>query len=137
METGHSNTTTDGIRVRVAAQYLPDQSDPDTRQYLFAYRVIIENQGERAAKLLSRSWLIRDARGEEKKVEGPGVVGEQPNLEPGERFEYVSGCPLETEWGTMEGCYTMQREDGEEFEAAIGRFFLAPNTAPMTKLGSD
>jgi len=126
MSKGHSDTTTEGIRVRVGAQYRPDQSDPDRRHYVYAYRVVLTNQGERPAKLLSRHWIIRDANNELREVRGQGVVGEQPRLEPGESFQYVSGCPLGTSWGTMEGSYEMQREDGETFRARIGRFFLAP-----------
>lgn len=128
METGHSDVTTQGIRILVSAQYLPEQSVPEQRRYFFVYRVNISNEGERWAKLLSRRWVITDGDGEIEVVEGPGVVGEQPELEPGESHEYMSGCPLRTTWGTMEGHYVMQREDGETFEARIGRFFLTQNT---------
>jgi ApaG protein len=134
MKPGHSDTTTQGIRIRVGAEYQADQSDPDHRRYAYAYRVVIENVGERPAKLVSRHWVIRDARGETREVRGPGVVGQQPELAPGARFEYTSGCPLPTEWGTMEGSYLMQRSDGELFDACIGRFFLAPNVAPISAL---
>ncbi|MEM7306079.1 MAG: Co2+/Mg2+ efflux protein ApaG [Planctomycetota bacterium] len=134
METGHSDTTTDGIRIRVAAQFLPDQSDEERRQFLYAYRVVIENAGDVRAKLLTRHWVIRDANGDKREVRGPGVVGEHPDLAPGESFEYMSGCPLATEWGTMEGSYRMRREDGSEFDAHIGRFFLARNVAPIASL---
>ena len=133
-ESGHSDTTTEGIRVRVAAEYLPDQSDPDRGQFLYAYRVVIENVGGVRARLLTRHWVIRDASGDQREVKGPGVVGEHPDLAPGESFEYMSACPLTSDWGTMEGTYRMRREDGEEFEAHIGRFFLARNTAPITTL---
>ena len=137
MESGHSDVTTQGIRVRVAAQYLPEQSDPERRQFNYVYRVILTNVGERKAKLLSRHWIIRDAHNERREVRGPGVVGQYPELEPGESFEYMSGCPLPTEWGTMEGTYRMRREDGEEFDIAIGRFFLAPSAAPINAIGSE
>jgi ApaG protein len=130
-ETGQSDTVTQGIRVRVGAQYIPEKSSPDERRFLFAYRVIIANEGQSRAKLVSRHWIIRDAHNEVVEVRGPGVVGEYPDLAPGESFEYVSGCPLQTEWGTMEGSYRMQREDGEQFDARIGRFFLAPNVEPI------
>ena len=131
---GHSDRTTEGIRIRVAAQYVPEQSDPDRSHYVFAYRVVITNVGERSAKLLSRHWLIKDANNHAREVRGPGVVGEQPDLAPGESFEYMSGCPLTTEWGTMEGTYSMSRDDGELFQAKIGRFFLARTTAPIASM---
>jgi len=128
MNRGHSDTMTEGIRIRVSAQYLPEQSLPDHRRYAFVYRVRISNEGDEWAKLLSRRWVIRDAVGETEVVEGPGVVGETPELEPGQSHEYLSGCPLPTPWGTMEGHYVMQRRDGRSFEAAIGRFFLTQTT---------
>jgi ApaG protein len=132
---GHSDTTTDGVRVRVAAQYVPDQSDPDRRQFVYAYRVLITNAARSGTvKLLSRHWVIRDANNELREVRDPGVVGEQPELAPGQTFEYMSGCPLRTEWGTMEGSYTMRRGDGTEFQARIGRFFLAPTAAPIASM---
>lgn len=135
MQSGHSDTNTQGIRIRVAAQFLPEQSDPDERQYVFVYRVIIHNDSTSAAKLLSRHWVILDAHNERREVRGPGVVGKQPRLEPGESFEYLSGCPLPTEWGTMEGSFQFQADDGSTFDAAIGRFFLAQTSAPISELG--
>ena len=126
-QTPNSDTATDGIRIKASAQYLPDESDPDAPFYLFVYRIVIRNEGHLSAKLLSRHWIIRDASNERHDVEGPGVVGEFPDLAPGESFQYVSGCPLPTEWGTMEGSYTMEREDGDRFSAQIGRFFLVPS----------
>lgn len=131
MESGHSDTLTDGIRVRVAAQLVPAQSAPDRGHWVYAYRVKISNEGGEPAQLISRHWIIRDADNDIKEVRGPGVVGENPELEPGAEFEYMSGCQLPTEWGTMEGTYTMRRPSGDEFEAVIGRFFLAPNVAPL------
>ena len=125
MNKGHSDTVTDGIRVRVAAEYLPDQSDPDRSSYVYAYRVILKNEGDAEAKLVSRHWVIKDAFNECREVRGAGVVGKQPVLKPGDTFEYTSGCPLTTEWGTMEGFYNMERADGQTFDAEIGRFFLA------------
>jgi ApaG protein len=136
-ESGHSDVVTEGIRVRVAAQFVPAQSDPDRRHWVYAYRVVISNEGDAPAKLISRHWLIRDAHNDLQEVRGPGVVGENPELDPGESFEYMSGCPLPTEWGTMEGSYRMRRPSGEEFDAAIGRFFLAPNVAPIEGLEQD
>lgn len=134
METGHSDVTSEGVRVRVAAKYLPSQSDPDQGQYVFAYRVLIQNEGTARARLVSRHWIVRDAHNERRDVRGPGVVGAHPDLAPGEQFEYESGCVLSTSWGTMEGSYRMQREDGSQFEATIGRFFLAPTVAPVELL---
>ena len=134
METGHSDQTTDGIRIKVGAQLHTKESAPDKSVFVYAYRVVIENVGDERARLISRHWVVRDAKGEAREVKGPGVVGENPDLAPGESFEYVSGCPLPTEWGTMEGSYRMRRPDGTEFDAFIGRFFLAPNAAPITAL---
>jgi ApaG protein len=119
-----SDTVTEGIRVQAAAQYLDGESEPDQRQYLFAYRIRVRNEGTRRARLKSRHWIIVDADNHREDVRGPGVVGKTPLLAPGESFEYSSGCPLRTPWGTMEGSYTMERDDGTSFEAAVGRFFL-------------
>ena len=132
METGHSDVTTEGIRIQVAAQYLPEQSLPHQRRFCYAYRVRITNEGDETAKLISRRWVITDAKGDVEVVEGPGVVGKQPRLAPGERHEYMSGSTLPTEWGTMEGHYVMRRDEGGTFEAEIGRFFLAKNTAQIS-----
>jgi len=130
-QTPDSDTTTEGIRIQAAARFVPDESSPDDGRFMFAYRVVITNEGDEPAQLLARHWVILDADNNRQDVRGPGVVGEQPELAPGESFEYVSGCPLPTSWGTMEGAYTMQRASGERFDAAIGRFFLvAPRTAP-------
>lgn len=131
MQKGHSDTITDGIRIRVGAHFLPAQSEPDEGLYTYTYRVIITNEGREPARLLSRHWVITDAHGDVQEVKGAGVVGAQPRLAPGESFEYMSGCPLPTEWGTMEGTYQMERDDGRSFEVKIGRFFLAPNVAPL------
>ena len=123
-----SDHVTEGIRVRAAAQYLSHESDPDARNYVYVYRIVISNEGTERAKLLARHWIILDAHGNRHDVKGPGVVGEFPDLAPGESFEYMSGCPLETEWGTMEGTYTMERENGDRFLAEVGRFFLVPSS---------
>ena len=131
MQSGHSDTCTEGIRVRVGAQFMPQPSDPAEGSYVYAYRVIIDNEGDEAARLISRHWVIRDANNELREVRGQGVVGETPYLGPGDRFTYTSGCPLTTEWGTMEGSYLMERDDGSRFDAKIGLFFLAPNVAPL------
>lgn len=123
-----SVATTKGIRVEVVSKYLPENSSPRQRQYLFAYHIAITNEGDEVAQLLSRRWIITDGNGQVQKVEGPGVVGEQPVLEPGMRFEYTSFCPLSTPFGTMQGHYVMIRPGGERFEAEIPAFMLAvPN----------
>lgn len=120
----HSDVTTHGIRVCAAAFFLPDQSDPDSRNYVFGYNIVIANLGDQPAQLLSRRWRIIDAHGREELVEGPGVVGQTPRLSPGQAFKYQSFCPLRTCWGTMEGAYQFRRDDGSRFEARIGRFYL-------------
>lgn len=126
-----SETVTEGIRVRAVASYLPSESFPADGKYLFAYKISIANEGRQNARLLSRHWVIINGNGERDDVEGPGVVGKTPHIAPGEMFEYTSFCPLNTEWGTMEGTYLMQRDDGTTFEAVIGRFYLAANAPRM------
>ena len=126
--------TTRGIAVRVAAFYLEDQSEPDAHRFVWAYRVTIENRGRETVQLLRRSWEITDATGHTFRVEGDGVVGEQPVLEPGEAFEYTSGTPLETPSGFMVGRYHMVAHGlgpavaaagaGEAFDVAIPAFSL-------------
>ncbi|TRW18482.1 Co2+/Mg2+ efflux protein ApaG [Glacieibacterium frigidum] len=111
------------ITVRVAPRYLPDQSDPDDGRYAWSYHVRIENGSTRDVQLISRHWIITDARGHVEEVEGEGVVGEQPLLGPGESFDYVSGCPLPTPSGTMHGTYAFAA-DGGLFAVAIPMFSL-------------
>lgn len=120
-----SEATTQGIRVEVSPSFMPDHSRPSEREFVFAYRVRITNVGQEAAQLVSRRWLIVDANGVTHSVEGPGVVGQQPRLEPGQSFEYSSYCPLKTAWGTMEGTFQMRRDDAGTFEAVVARFYLA------------
>jgi ApaG protein len=120
-----SDTTTEGIRVRVRSEYRPERSNPSRKQYFFAYTVRILNEGTRTVQLISRHWVITDANGHVEEVRGPGVVGEQPVLRPGTAFEYTSGCPLPTEFGTMHGTYQMRVTDGAEFDAVIAPFRLA------------
>jgi ApaG protein len=113
------------VRVSVRAFYLEDQSKPDESHFVWAYRVTIENQGGITVQLLKRSWLITDTMGRTQQVHGPGVVGEQPVLEPGESFEYTSGTPLSTPSGFMRGTYHMvERDSGEAFDVAIPAFSL-------------
>ncbi|MGB5489917.1 MAG: Co2+/Mg2+ efflux protein ApaG [Woeseiaceae bacterium] len=113
------------IRIQVATNYVDDQSEPDAGRYVFAYTITISNDGETAAKLLSRHWVITDANGKVQEVSGDGVVGEQPYLEPGERFRYSSGAVIETPVGAMQGLYRMVADDGMSFDAPIAPFTLA------------
>src|ERR1700723_836274 len=115
---------TRGIAGSVEPTYLETRSWPATSQYFWAYRVIIENQGRETVHLLSRHWMISNARGELTEVKGPGVVGEQPVLKPGESFEYTSGAPLDTPSGMMGGAYQMESESGERFDIEIPTFSL-------------
>lgn len=115
---------TRGIRVAVEPAYLEDQSDPDEGEFLWAYTVTIENRGSESVQLLSRYWHITDAVGHIQEVKGPGVVGAQPVIAPGQSFQYTSGCPLQTASGYMMGRYQMQAASGEAFEAEIPAFLL-------------
>jgi ApaG protein len=118
------SAVTRGIEVRVEPFYLADRSDPDESRYVWAYRISIDNQSEAAVKLVSRYWHITDGKGRVEEVRGPGVVGEQPELNPGDSYNYTSGCPLTTPSGIMVGRYTMRRKDGETFDVAIPAFSL-------------
>lgn len=120
-----SEACTEGLRIRVVARFSPDHSNALANEWFFLYTIQISNEGEAPVQLLSRHWVITDATGQVREVQGDGVVGKQPLLEPGEAFEYTSGCPLETPFGTMEGTYQMVREDGTHFEARIARFELS------------
>ncbi|MDH5491369.1 MAG: Co2+/Mg2+ efflux protein ApaG [Myxococcales bacterium] len=120
-----SEACTDGITVRVRARFVPEHSEPARRRWFFVYTVQISNGGSERVQLISRRWTITDAHGIVRRVEGEGVVGEQPILAPGEGFEYTSACPLETPFGTMEGSYRMTREDGSAFDVAIAGFSLS------------
>src|ERR1700723_2843888 len=115
---------TRNIAVSVEPTYLEANSSPGSSQYAWAYRVTIENQGRETVQLLSRHWMITNARGELNEVRGPGVVGEQPVLKPGESFEYTSGAPLDTSSGMMGGAYQMESESGERFDIEIPTFSL-------------
>jgi len=121
-----------GIVVSVEPAYLEMRSSPESSQYFWAYRVIIENQGRETVQLLSRHWMITNARGELTEVKGPGVVGQQPVLKPGESYEYSSGAPLDTPSGMMGGAYQMESESGERFDIEIPTFSLdRPNQAVL------
>lgn len=120
-------TTTGAVTVRVSVSFLPEQSEPGKGRWFWAYHVRIENAGRQAVQLVSREWIISDARGTQHEVRGEGVVGEQPVLEPGGSFDYVSGCPLGTPTGAMEGRYFMIGADGSSFPVDIPRFpLIAP-----------
>ena len=125
----HSETTR-GVTVRVSVSFLPEQSEPARGRWFWAYHVRVENGGTGAVQLISREWTISDGRGGRHEVQGEGVVGEQPVIEPGAAFDYVSGCPLNTPTGWMEGQYHMVAADGSSFAAAIPRFpLVAPTVA--------
>lgn len=115
---------TDNIEVSVEPEYLEDQSDPDDHRYLWAYTIVIANHSDDTVQLESRYWKITNAVGQVEEVSGPGVVGEQPVLSPGDAFQYTSGCPLNTPSGTMVGHYVMRRNNGETFEVQVPAFSL-------------
>lgn len=121
-----SDTTTRGIRIQVQSFFVPERSNEARRYFFFAYRIRISNEGFDTAQLISRHWIISDGHGRTEEVKGPGVVGEQPVLEPGEAFEYTSFCPLSTPVGSMQGTYQMVLTDTQEaFDAVIDSFTLA------------
>ncbi|MGM0574776.1 MAG: Co2+/Mg2+ efflux protein ApaG [Myxococcota bacterium] len=123
-----SDQSTRGIRVQVESLYVPERSAPERDHYFFAYRVQIRNESDEAVQLVSRHWVITDGDGHVEEVRGPGVVGEQPVLAPGDEHAYTSACPLRTQVGTMQGTYQMVTDAGDEFDAVIAPFTLAvPN----------
>ena len=113
------------IVVTPIPRFLPEHSNPEQGLYVFAYTITIENQGERAAQLISRHWIITDDRQAVQEVRGLGVVGEQPLLAPGESYTYTSGCTLQTPIGTMKGSYQFINPEGKQFNATIPEFLLA------------
>lgn len=117
-------STTRNIEVEVEPFYLPDRSDPDESRYVWGYRVTIANNSDVFVQLLARYWRITDGIGRVEEVRGPGVVGEQPELNPGDSFQYTSGCPLRTPSGIMVGAYTVRSGEGEFFDVAIPAFSL-------------
>lgn len=136
----HSDTTTEGIRIYAAAEFLPQENlppefqvaDPEHKKhFVFRYKITMSNVGTAPARLLTRHWVIVDSEGRREDVRGRGVVGEFPKLAAGESYSYVSFCPLATSWGTMEGSYTYERDDGKRFQAKVGRFFLVPTAPPL------
>ena len=117
--------TTEGVKVSVTTNYLPDYSSPAQQHFVFAYKIMIENHSEFTVKLLRRHWHIYDSNGVVREVEGEGVVGQQPVLEPNESHQYVSGCNLKTGIGKMKGTYLMERlVDGKQFDVNIPEFVL-------------
>ncbi|MBK9516289.1 MAG: Co2+/Mg2+ efflux protein ApaG [Anaeromyxobacter sp.] len=119
-----SSAVTEGIRVEVKSDYRADRSEPQRRRWLFTYTVTISNQGDAPAQLQTRHWIILDGNGHREDVQGDGVVGHQPRLEPGQAFEYTSFCVLQTSHGSMRGSYQMVRDDGARFDAEIAPFPL-------------
>jgi ApaG protein len=116
--------TTRNIRVVAKPQFLESQSRPGDSKFVWAYTISLENRGGETVTLLTRHWVITDARGHKQEVNGDGVVGETPTLKPGESFQYTSGCPLNTPSGMMVGSYGMTTKHGEMFEIAIPAFSL-------------
>lgn len=112
------------IDIIVRQRYSAERSDPARHRWFFIYTITITNNGSLPAQLVSRHWVITDARGNVEEVRGPGVVGEQPRLQAGESFEYTSGCPLSTPFGSMKGSYTMVGDGGDEFEVNVPAFAL-------------
>ena len=123
-------SVTRDIRITVLPEFMPDRSDADEAQFFWAYTVEIANQGSVTVQLTARHWKITDANGKLQEVRGPGIVGEQPVLKPGETFRYTSGCPLSTPSGIMTGTYRMVDEEGRAFDAAIPVFSLDSPFAP-------
>lgn len=124
-----SEAVTGGVRVRVQAEYSPAHSRPHENRWFFLYSVSIANESDRTVQLVTRHWQITDATGHVEEVRGPGVVGQQPVLEPGQSFEYTSGCPLASPYGSMRGSFQMITADGSQFDAEIAAFELS---APYT-----
>ena len=120
---------TRGIIVRVAVNFLPEQSDVAKGRWFWAYHIRLENESDMSCQLLTRRWLIRDSAGHQQVVEGEGVVGDQPVVKPGGSYDYVSGCPLATSSGSMVGSFNFIGEDGSRFDVAVPKFRL---TAPVT-----
>ncbi|QQR81229.1 MAG: Co2+/Mg2+ efflux protein ApaG [Deltaproteobacteria bacterium] len=120
-----STATTRGVLVEVESEYVEERSDPEQNRYFFAYHIRITNKSDETVKLISRHWTITNSDGASEEVQGPGVVGEQPRLDPGESFEYTSFCPLTTPVGVMQGTYQMVTDDEESFDAVIAPFTLS------------
>jgi ApaG protein len=120
-----SDAVTRGVKVHVESEFSPERSQPAQGHWFFLYTITISNEGAEPVQLLTRHWIITDGTGHVEEVRGPGVVGKQPLLNPGESFTYTSGCPLTTAFGVMEGTYQMVTEAGEHFDAKIAPFTLS------------
>ena len=120
-----SEAVTRNVRVRVEAEYSPERSTPKSQHWFFLYTVTISNEGGDTVQLMTRHWVITDGNNRVEEVKGPGVIGEQPVLHPGESFTYTSGCPLPTPFGMMEGTYRMVTRGGDSFDARIAPFTLS------------
>lgn len=120
-----SEAVTRGVRVEVESRYVPERSSPADKRWFFAYTIRITNESTEAVQLLNRHWIITDGEGAVEEVRGPGVVGQQPLLQPGRSFEYTSFCPLGTRFGTMEGTYDMVTPAGGHFDVRIAPFVLS------------
>ncbi len=129
-----STSENGSIRVEVESRYMPEHSDPSEPRYVFAYNVSIHNDGDEAAQLLTRHWVITDAAAGIDEVRGPGVIGEQPRIQPGACHEYQSFCVLKTPRGSMHGSFQMIRDDGQPFDAEIPAFVLAAPEVSNTML---
>ncbi len=129
-----TSSANEGFRVEVISKFLPEHSDADEPLYVFAYFVAIHNDGDSPAQLLTRHWVITDARGGVEEVRGPGVIGQQPRITPGAKHEYQSFSPLKTPRGTMHGSFQMVRDDGRTFEVEIPAFVLSTPDVPNTML---
>lgn len=119
-----SECVTDGIRVEAAPAYVPEHSHPACNQYDFAFQILIRNEGDQSVRLVSRHWVAIDADGERQDVQGDGVGGRRPVLEPGEEFEYINHCSLTTKWGTLEGEFVFELPNGTRFSAPVKRIYL-------------
>jgi ApaG protein len=119
-----SEAVTHNVRVEVESQYAPRDSKPIENEWVFHYTVRITNERDEPVQLLTRHWIVTDATGRVEEYKGPGVVGQQPVLAPGESFQYTSGCPLKTSTGVMRGTYQMATADGEYFDVEIAPFAL-------------
>ena len=122
---GSSEAVTRGVRVRVLSRLVPERTNAPEKEWFFAYTITISNESDETVQLMSRHWIITDGDGQVEHVRGPGVVGKQPVLAPGEAFEYTSFCPLTTPFGVMQGTYQMATRRGEHFDAEIAPFSLA------------
>ncbi|MSP61339.1 MAG: Co2+/Mg2+ efflux protein ApaG [Myxococcales bacterium] len=129
-----STAVTEGVLVEVTSAYIPARSSPEESAYFFAYTVRIANGSAASVQLVSRHWIITDGRGRVEEVRGPGVIGQQPVIRPGEAFQYTSACPLTTSHGTMCGSYQMLRDDGARFDAEIAPFELAVPSESRARL---